>query len=51
MDVDLVNYLHIHFGLTNRALRIYRKGVIESIIGMFIGINDVKDELKSCEND
>lgn len=51
VDVDLVNYLHIHFGLTNRALRIHRKGVIESIIGMFIGINDVKDELKSCEND
>ncbi len=51
LDVDLTNYLHIHYGLTNSALKIHRTGIIESIVGIITGVNSVNDETESCEND
>ena len=51
LDVDLNNYLHIHYGMTNSALKIHRTGIVESIVGFVTGVNSVNDETESCEND
>lgn len=55
IDIDLINYLHIHFGLTNKAMKIHRTGIIETLIGILLGIDNEKEiekdpcEQNSCE--
>ena len=48
-DVDLEHFLHLHFGLTNKARKIHRTGIIEAIIGIVTGTDNIKDIEEICD--
>lgn len=49
LDVDLEHFLHLHFGLTNKARKIHRTGIIEAIIGIITGVGNTKDVEEICD--
>ena len=49
LDVDLEHFLHLHFGLTNKARKVHRTGIIETIIGIITGAGNTKNVEEICD--